>query len=126
MKQCLLLTVILSLSACQTGPEFAEPEAPANAIPRDTFMHILTEVHLIEGVFKQRLFRDDNESLRIQSHYAECFERWGVNEDRFLATYTWWYQRPEALDALLEDVAENLTQLERELINEETAEKKVQ
>ena len=49
-----------------------------------------------------------------------------MNEDRFLATYTWWYQRPEALDALLEDVAENLTQLERELINEETAEKKVQ
>lgn len=115
-----MIVPLFLISGCAGGPEFAEPEAPANVIPRDTFMQVLTEVHLIEGVLKQRLFRNDDEDLRIQSHYAEMFERWGVTEERYTATYTWWYQRPEALDGLLEEVAENLTLLERKLVEEES------
>jgi len=109
------------IAGCNSGPNFAEPEAPAEVITRDTFLQVLTEVHLIEGVLKQRFFRNDDEDLRIQSHYAELFERWGVTEARYTETYAWWYQRPEALDGLLEEVAENLTQLERQLVEEENA-----
>lgn len=108
-----------SAIGCANGPTFPEPEAPNGVIPRDTFVHVLTEVQLIEGALKQRLFRNDNETERVESQYAELFDRWNVSEERFKSTYTWWYQRPEALDGLMEDVIENLTVLERRLVEEE-------
>ena len=51
--------------------------------------------------------------------YAELYDRWGIDEERFKTTYTWWYQRPIEMDALLEEVAENLTELERQLTEAE-------
>ena len=47
------------------------------------------------------------------------YDRWGIDEERFKTTYTWWYQRPVEMDALLEEVAENLTELERQLTEAE-------
>lgn len=113
------LFVISLLWACGSPTEFDEPEAPANVIAQDTFIQILTEVHLIEGAMKQRVFRNDDQKTIIAKHYAELFDRMGVTEERFLATYNWWYARPEALDGLLETVAENLTELERNINEEE-------
>jgi len=114
------LFVISLLWACGSSTEFNEPEAPANVIAQDTYIQLLTEVHLIEGAMKQRVFRNDDQKTIIAKHYAELFDRKGVTEERFLATYNWWYARPEALDAVLEEVAENLTELERD-INAEDA-----
>jgi hypothetical protein len=112
----------LLLGSCGTGANFDGPPPPEGVIAQDTFVQVLTEVHLIEGALKQRLFRNDDSGERALSHYAELYERWGINEGRFKATYTWWYQRPEAMDALLEEVAERLTELEREIVETETDE----
>ena len=111
--------LITSLAGCSSGPTFPEPEPPVDVIPRDTFLHVLTEVHLIEGALKQRLFRNDDENDRIENQYAELFDRWNIDVERFKTTYSWWYQCPEALDGLLEEVIENLSVLERQLIEEE-------
>lgn len=103
------------LAGCGTGVTFDGPPAPEGVIARDTFVQVLTEVHLIEGALKQRLFRNDDSQERALSHYAELYDRWSIDEERFKTTYTWWYQRPVEMDALLEEVAENLTELERQL-----------
>ena len=107
------------LAGCGTGVTFEGPPAPEGVIARDTFVQVLTEVHLIEGALKQRLFRNDDGQERALSHYAELYDRWGIDEERFKTTYTWWYQRPIEMDALLEEVAENLTELERQLTESE-------
>lgn len=112
----------LLLTRCGTGANFDGPPPPEGVIQRDTFVQVLTEVHLIEGALKQRLFRNDEPTERALAHYAELYDRWGITEERFKATYTWWYQRPEAMDALLEEVAERLTALEREIVETETDE----
>lgn len=109
----------LFCAGCGTGVTFDGPPAPEGVIARDTFVQVLTEVHLIEGALKQRLFRNDDGQERALSHYAELYDRWGINEERFTTTYTWWYQRPVEMDALLEEVAENLTELERQLTESE-------
>ena len=110
---------LLLLASCGSGVSFDGPAPPEDVIARDTFIQILTEVHLIEGALKQRLFRNDNGQERALAHYAELFDRWGVDEERFKVTYKWWYQQPVELDFLLEEVASNLTELERNLIEEE-------
>jgi hypothetical protein len=84
-------------------------------ISRDTFVQVLTEVHLIEGVKKQRLMRNDEQGLIVLRHYVELFERFDISEDRFNATYGWWYQHPTEMDGLLEEVSERLSDLEREV-----------
>ena len=109
----------LLLAGCGTGVTFDGPPEPEGVIARDTFVQVLTEVHLIEGALKQRLFRNDDGQERALSHYAELYDRWGIDEERFKTTYTWWYQRPVAMDMLLEEVAENLTDLERQLTESE-------
>ena len=95
-------------------PASPSTDRPPGVIARDTFVQVLTEVHLIEAALKQRLFRNDDGQKRALSHYAELYDRWGIDEERFKTTYTWWYQRPIEMDALLEEVAENLTELERQ------------
>lgn len=120
MRLFTLGSLLLFVTGCGTGANFDGPPPPEGVIGQDTFVQVLTEVHLIEGALKQRLFRNDDATERALSHYAELYERWGIDEERFKATYTWWYQRPEAMDALLEEVAERLTELERELVDTET------
>ena len=110
---------LLFFAGCGTGVSFEGPPAPEDVIERDTFIQVLTEVHLIESALKQRLFRNDNEKERTLSYYAEFYDRWGIDEERFKNTYTWWYQQPIEMDALLEEVAENLTELERRLTEAE-------
>lgn len=119
MKPLSTVTIAILFAGCGTGVTFDGPPAPEGVIARDTFVQVLVEVHLIEGALKQRLFRNDNGQERALSHYAELYNRWGIDEERFKTTYTWWYQRPIEMDALLEEVAENLTDLERQLTESE-------
>ena len=106
-----MLLAALGIVAC-TNHEPPKSDAQ-NLIARDTFVQVLTEVHLIEGVKKQRLMRDDEQGLIILQHYVELFERFDVNEERFKSTYQWWYQHPAEMDGLLEEVSEALSELER-------------
>lgn len=84
-------------------------------VQRDTFVQVLTEVHLIEGVKKQRLMRNDDEGAIILQHYAELFDRFDIDEERFKTTYQWWYQHPVEMDGILEEVGERLADMEREM-----------
>ena len=106
-----MLLAALGIVAC-TNHEPPKSDAQ-NLIARDTFVQVFTEVHLIEGVKKQRLMRDDEQGLIILQHYVELFDRFDVNEERFKSTYQWWYQHPAEMDGLLEEVSEALSELER-------------
>jgi hypothetical protein len=106
-----MLLAALGIVAC-TNHEHPKSDAQ-NLIARDTFVQVLTEVHLIEGVKKQRLMREDEQGLIILQHYVELFDRFEVSEERFKNTYQWWYQHPIEMDGLLEEVGEALSELER-------------
>ena len=108
----LLLIAYFCFTAC-SSPPYQKSEVQG-LIARDTFVQVLTEVHLIEGVKKQRLMRNDEQGLIVLQHYVELFERFDISEDRFKTTYRWWYQHPEEMDGLLEEVGERLADLERE------------
>ena len=109
----LLLITCCCFTAC-SSPAHHKSEVQG-LIARDTFVQVLTEVHLVEGVKKQRLMRNDEQGLIVLQHYAEIFERFDISEDRFKTTYRWWYQHPEAMDGLLKEVGDRLSDLEREV-----------
>ncbi len=110
-----MLIVVLALwglNGCSNPSP--EDSKTVGLVPRDTFVQVLTEVHLIEGVKKQRLMRNDDEGAIVLQHYAELFDRFDIDEERFKTTYQWWYQHPEEMDGLLEEVGERLADMERE------------
>ena len=110
-----MLIVVLALwglNGCSNPSP--EDSKTVGLVPRDTFVQVLTEVHLIEGVKKQRLMRNDDEGAIVLQHYAELFDRFDIDEKRFKTTYQWWYQHPEEMDGLLEEVGERLADMERE------------
>jgi len=100
------------LSGCSSSSS-ADPKT-IGLVQRDTFVQVLTEVHVIEGVKKQRLMRNDDEGAIILQHYAELFDRFDIDEERFKTTYQWWYQHPAEMDGILEEVGERLADMERE------------
>ena len=110
-----MLIVVLALwglNGCSNPSP--EDSKTMDLVPLDTFVQVLTEVHLIEGVKKQRLMRNDDEGAIVLQHYAELFDRFDIDEERFKTTYQWWYQHPEEMDGLLEEVGERLADMERE------------
>ena len=114
-----ILMGVLIFQNCGT-PMNRSVQVPDEVIQRDTFLWMLTEVQLIEGVAKQRLLRNDDQESILVSHYAELFNRFNVTEGRFLSSYSWWYEHPEEMDPLLQEAAEALTIMERESVKQET------
>ena len=108
----ILVLALWGLNGCSNPSP--EDSKTVGLVPRDTFVQVLTEVHLIEGVKKQRLMRNDDEGAIVLQHYAELFDRFDIDEERFKTTYQWWYQHPEEMDGLLEEVGERLADMERE------------
>ena len=119
MRHWILLILAATFGAC-SSPKNSEIEAPAEIVSRDTFLLMLTEVQLIEGVYKQRLLRNDDEDMLLESHYAELFQRFEISEDQFLTSYRWWYEHPSAMDELLQEAAEALTAMERISVQSES------
>ena len=108
----IMVLAFWGLHGC-TNPSSENPKT-MGLVQRDTFVQVLTEVHLIEGVKKQRLMRNDDEGAIVLQHYAELFDRFDIDEERFKTTYQWWYQHPVEMDGLLEEVGERLADMERE------------
>jgi|TARA_B110000046_G_C12870719_1_gene345878 hypothetical protein len=123
MIRGIALFFVAALSAC-SSPNKSAVETPTDIVSRDTFLLMLTEVQLIEGVYKQRLLRNDDEKVLLKSYYAELFQRFGISEDKFLSSYRWWYNRPLEMDELLQEAAEALTAMERVSVQEESDDRK--
>ena len=123
MSRLILVLLLAGLGACSSSKQ-PEPTSPSHILSRDSFLLMLTEVQLIEGVSKQRLLRNDDEEALLTGHYAELFQRFDISESTFLESYRWWYTQPAAMDALLQEAAEALTAMERISVQSETDERK--
>ena len=123
MSRFILVLLLAGLGACSSSKQPA-PTPPSHILSRDSFLLMLTEVQLIEGVSKQRLLRNDDEEALLTGHYAELFQRFDISESTFLESYRWWYTQPAAMDALLQEAAEALTAMERISVQSKTDERK--
>ena len=65
------------------GP--ADPTPPPVVLPKDSFVMVLAEVQLVEGVAQLRTYRNDNERQRLAEAYSDVWARTGVSAARFEA-----------------------------------------
>ena len=111
VKGCRSVASALLLAALGCGQP-SVPQRPDHVLPRDSFVVVLAEIQLVEAAGHQRVFRNDDESIKLSEAYNDVWHRTGVSADRFESSYHWWWAQPEVMEGVLTEVVERLKVLE--------------
>ncbi|HNK40564.1 MAG TPA: DUF4296 domain-containing protein [Flavobacteriales bacterium] len=96
MRTWVVILVVI-MAACGTAEE-----SPVGLMPRDTFIEVLLQAHLIEAATADQAHAD--------SAWAEMFAAQGVDRYRFRTTYAWYTEHPAELKAVYNEVLTGLQQ----------------
>lgn len=88
------------------------PPRPKNMVAHDEFVAIHAQLQLVETAHRQHMLKGDRERSKAL-HRARVLSEAGVTDSAFTATFNWWYNQPEALPSLLQDVQLHLDSLAR-------------
>ena len=122
----LILAALLGAMAlglgCTTPPVDGPvaPAPPSGILPKDSFVLVLAEVQLVEGVAQLRTYRNDNERQRLAEAYNDVWARTGVSAARFERSHEWWWGQPAAMKSVLRNVVDRLKDMEAELNHNDT------
>lgn len=98
MKQILtILTLALLLMACRHDPK------PRNAIERDKFVDVLVDVHLVEGLHRDRL-RFKMDTLQSSALYLAVLDKHGITQEQMYITTMYYSRHPREYDRVFSDV----------------------
>ena len=94
-------------------PSSMNPVPPDSILSREVYKSVLTDALLIEAAGKQRVFRNDNDSVQLQAAYDALFAEHGIEREDFERSQRWWFSHAEAMVPLLQEVTEALSARER-------------
>lgn len=117
MRVLFSILLLAFLSGCADDPRDsvnATPSAQSDIIPRDKFVEVMSDIQLIEAASKNKVFRNDDETLRLKEAYSEIFTKHGITQEQFTESHKWWWTHPNAMRSILLEVTEKLSQLESE------------
>ncbi len=87
---------------------------PTGVLDEQAFVDIMTEIQLLEGSSKKRLHREDDEEAIYRGQYLAIFEAYGISEETFRISHAWWFDHPEMLPGVYDQIVEQLNEWERE------------
>lgn len=115
MGMTILLVIGVVWVGISAGCQRRQPSQvhpPSGILPRDSFVHVLAEIQVVEAAATQRTYRTDNESTRLAEAYNDVWHRTGVSAARFEQSHAWWWSHPEAMKEVLRDVVDVLRDME--------------
>lgn len=104
----LLLILLLASCAAETRIQ------PPGLIPRDAFVNLLVDIQQLEAVSKQKMIRIDNPAPRIAGYYVSVFHQHNITEQQFRDSFLWYYEDPDDMIAIYEEVLNILVQQQTE------------
>lgn len=115
----IILALVFVIPACKQksikGKEF---------IPRETFVDVLTDLHLIDGITNDmRYYRKYNPNDSIDL-YTAIFEKHQITKEKYKRTLDEYSKHPNLLDKVYDEVLMNLNQMEDAIDQEEMAKRK--
>lgn len=112
VRVLLLVLATASFSGCDSRAKLDIPESPKDMVDRPQFVQIHAQLQLLEAAHRQHMLKGDRQRSRAL-HRERILKEAGVTDSAFMATYDWWYNQPEALPGLLEEVQSHLDSLAR-------------
>lgn len=104
MKSVLAASVLVSLCAC-VG---ADHQPPNDLVPRERFVQVLADVHVIEARISHEMVVDQRTDSPAQRYYDEMYAERGITKEQYADTYTWYTEHPEVMKALYDEVLQEL------------------
>lgn len=99
-----LLALLLSLAACGS-----KEDADKDILDREQFKEVLLQAQLIEARANHELVVEQFSKAPVAQYYKELFEKEGVTEEQFKATFDHYTSRPEELKAIYEEIITELS-----------------
>ena len=107
-KISFFLIILLVVFGCKQDP------IPANAINRKTFINILVDIHIGEGMFQEK-GRIKLDSLQSKSVYLSVLKKYNVSEGRMIITTLYYSRNPKEYDKIYTEVLSKITVMIDEL-----------
>ena len=87
---------------------------PSNAINRKTFINMLVDIHLGEGMVQDRVILK-LDSLQSKSVYLSVLKKYNVSEEKMMATTLYYSRHPKEYDKIYTEVISRITVMLDEL-----------
>jgi hypothetical protein len=108
----LISLLLLTLFSCN---ESKEPVLFNPPLKEKQFIDVLTEIHLVDALSKQKLL-EDNRDLKVKfGQYNGVLEKHGVTRAQFDSTFLYYSQKPIELSAVYDSILARYVQIELEL-----------
>jgi hypothetical protein len=104
----ILLISLLFISGCMRDPK------PSNVIDQKTFIDMLVDIHLAEGMYLERE-RIKIDSLQSKSLYLSVLKKYNVSEDRMVATTLYYSRNNKEYDKIFTEVLSKMTVMSEEI-----------
>lgn len=102
------IAAIVLLLCCSVGCNAPGHEPPGDLIPRDSFVQVLADVHVIEARISHEMVVDQRTDSPAQRYYDEMYAERSITKEQYRRTYTWYTEHPELMKALYDDVLQEL------------------
>jgi len=115
MRLLVGILIVATLIGCTNDPRDNAnviPSENSSILQREKFIEVMCDIQLIEAAAKNKVFRNDDEALKLGAAYKETFEKHGITQAQFEESHKWWWSHPQAMKAVLLEVTEKLSQLE--------------
>lgn len=114
IRNILFFAFAILLTSCGGNKEV---EMPKDLIDSNTFIGIMIDVQLSEGMNTQKNYvrnKSANEQPSVDP-YASIFEKHGVNAEDFRRTYDFYSHNPRKMEVIYEQVLDSLNKLDVEI-----------
>jgi hypothetical protein len=96
--RALLATLVLLFACGQQEP------MPEGLLDREKFTAVLLDAQLLEARRNHEMVVEHRQEVPIETYYQQVFEKHGITEEQFRATFDHYTKRPEELKAIYEEI----------------------
>jgi len=85
---------------------------PANLIPEDKMISLLTDIRLLEGAYSLNYRQVDTSEYKIESYYQKIFKDYNVSKEQFKTSYSFYSTQENKMPAIENAVIERLSEIQ--------------
>jgi hypothetical protein len=108
MKHLLFIIILLSLSGCGG----IKDNKPADLIPEEKMIEILTDIHIADAVVEQKYTTQKPDLPLTNALYTRIYKNYGITAARYKSSYKYYEAHPALMDKIYTQVITELSKKE--------------
>ncbi|MEJ8755500.1 DUF4296 domain-containing protein [Pontibacter sp. H259] len=116
MKRLFSILFCLALLGCRQQEETPKP---ADMVPQDKMVQILSDVHVMEALIEANVPHPDSAAMAYNKQHKAILKKYGISNARFNSTYKYYGENLQEMDRLYEIILDTLTAREAKLVSKE-------